>query len=699
MTPAPSAEGAWAPFGVTKRLSDLEALFTSSLLADLGKRETGRFIEFLEARDFTRGALIASSAELADNLHWILEGRALLSDHGRQVLGAGAHVGDGAFVGRLPAAPQAREQACLTALTGARVVRLERARYEALCQAHPEIALPLTRALASSSPQGAPRLTHGRHRIVELVPAEVAGSQVVGARLGERVLALHHEVSERPALAPLTLRDWEGRDIYRRSGALVALEAARRLGVSVKLGPSWTSGRILDLGQPVPDPGAEALRLTAEMDRIIEERLPFLESPWSADHAAASLRAVGDEDAALLVEMARPSSAQMVTLGAVSLPSAGPTLPHTGWLERLHVLVHPGGMFLDFGAAVRRELAPRPQSTLMLETRAPRYGADMTVEQRSWLAKMGIHSVGHFNRACVTGEVGELIQVVEGFHEKRIAEVADTIHARGNVRVIAVAGPSSSGKTTFLKRLMVGLKMLGHRPTGLSLDDYYLDRDKTARDASGELDFESLDALDTDLIERQVAELLAGRAIRPARFDFQSGKSHPSGGPETAIAADGVLLLEGIQALNPRLLQGLAPDSVFRVFIHPATALRFDALSSFEPTDLRLLRRIVRDRRHRGATAEESLSRWPSVRRGERMHIYPCQGNADRVFDSALVYEVSVLKVFAERYLLEVPRTSPVASAAWRLRTLIEPFVAIYPDHVPPTSILREFIGGSGFTY
>jgi uridine kinase len=314
---------------------------------------------------------------------------------------------------------------------------------------------------------------------------------------------------------------------------------------------------------------------------------------------------------------------------------------------------------------------------------------------------MGVTSVGAFNDLCVSGQVSQLIRVAEGFHEKRIGRIADEIAlARDRLRIIAIAGPSSSGKTTFIKRLNVQLQVAGLNPVGISLDDYYLDRERTPRDARGEYDFEALEALDLPLLQEHVRRLLAGEAVRTARFDFKAGRGSPEGGPAIRLRRGDVLLLEGIHGLNPALL-GAIPrgGELFRVFIHPATTLPFDRLHRVSATDVRLLRRIVRDRHARGYSAAENIARWPSVQEGERRHIFPFRGEADAVFDSALVYEPAVLKVYAERYLLEVPGDHPAYGTAWRLRTLIDRFVAIYPDHVPPTSLMREFIGGSGFEY
>jgi uridine kinase len=246
----------------------------------------------------------------------------------------------------------------------------------------------------------------------------------------------------------------------------------------------------------------------------------------------------------------------------------------------------------------------------------------------------------------------------------------------------------------------VQLEVNGVRPVGLSLDDYYVDRERCPKDDNGDNDYEVLQALDTTLLQDHLRRILAGEAVATAHFDFKTGRSSPAGGPTMQLKPGEVLLIEGIHGLNPALVgDAVAPEKVFRIFVQPSLCLPFDALTSVMPADVRFIRRIVRDRHARGTRAEDNIQRWASVRRGEGRHIFPHQHHADVVFDTSLGYEMSVLKVYGERYLLEVPAEHPAASTAYRLRGLLDRFVAIYPDHVPPTSILREFIGGSGFEY
>jgi uridine kinase len=330
--------------------------------------------------------------------------------------------------------------------------------------------------------------------------------------------------------------------------------------------------------------------------------------------------------------------------------------------------------------------------------RASAHVASLVLGQSRWLAALSIGSVGALNGACIDGNVSQLIRVSEGFQEKRIGAVADEIRDRiGDLRVVCIAGPSSSGKSTFIQRLEVQLQVDGIQPVRISLDDYYVDRARTPRDGSGIADYEALEALNLDLLAEHLQRLLGGETVKTARFDFAAGLSHVDGGKTLTLGESQVLLLEGIHGLNPQLLATIPAKRVFRVFCCPLGQLPLDTLTRVHASDVRLIRRIVRDRHSRGADAADTIDRWPSVRAGERRHIFPFQHHADAVFDSSLVYELNVLRVFAERYLLEVPSSHAAHPTAYRLIRLLDRFVTIYPDHVPPTSILREFMGGSGF--
>jgi uridine kinase len=478
---------------------------------------------------------------------------------------------------------------------------------------------------------------------------------------------------------------------------LLLLEAAHAINPSfdVRVGPSRGQVQIIEVRRAGDfDHVTLAQRLTAEMEKIAARGAIIRREHWTVDEAREHFHERGWTEAELMLSSSRHATVPLVSCGHVYALSLGPTMADTTDLVGFSLQPHDDGLLLDLG---RRD--PRRNGVVSRPPMLRDQG--MVAEHRRWLGAMGITSVGGFNQLCVSGQVVQLLRVAEGFHEKQIGQIADTIAAaRDRLRIIAIAGPSSSGKTTFIKRLTVQLQINGLNPIGLSLDDYYVDRVKTVKDENGEYDFEALEALDLKRLHADLRAMVAGERVVTPRFDFKTGKSLGQGGPSVELRPGDVLLVEGIHGLNPALLgDAPKPGQVFRVFVHPATALPFDHLSRVSTTDLRLLRRIIRDRHTRGYSASDNISRWPSVQAGERRHIFPFQSQADAVFDSALVYEPAVLKVFAERYLLEVPPTHPAFATAWRLRHLVDRFVAIYPDHVPPTSILREFIGGSGFEY
>ena len=535
--------------------------------------------------------------------------------------------------------------------------------------------------------------------IADRLPRDVDGAPVVAGSTGHRIVSLSTALLPDEVVVPITTRIPEGREIFRRSAGLVLLEAARRIGAPpLRIGPTLRTARIVSFEQHT-DAASWAPILERAVTELVAADEPFVAEVARVEDAERHFAAAGWADAVALLDLRREHTVELLRLGETRALKMGVVVPRTGLLAGIALVPHAGGLLLDFGPTIRRELEARAVSTLVLEQRAPRYGGAMTRGTREWLEPLGVTSVGSFSRACVEGRLKELVFVSEGFHEKHLAQLADEVKARGDVRVLAIAGPSSSGKTTFIKRTKVQLEVVGLHPWELSLDDYYVDRERTVRDSTGAYDFEAVEALDLELLGDHIGRLVDGEEVTPPRFDFLEGKSRASAGTPIRLGERDILLVEGIHALNPRILAVVDPDQIFRVFVHPASAIPYDRLTTLEPSDVRLLRRIVRDRHQRGHLASDTLARWPSVRRGERRHIEPFLSHADRVFDTSLVYEPSVLKVFAERYLLEVPRGHPQRGAANRLRAMLDPFVPIGPDHVPPTSILREFIGGSGFTY
>lgn len=566
--------------------------------------------------------------------------------------------------------------------------------------------------------------------LIEILPTEVHGAPIVAALLGRRPVSLTARVTWDAEIEPITLDMIEGQRVHRMSQALLLLEAAEAIapGSGVRLAHSVGFGRRVLIGLGWKQRAAElASKLEAAMRELVLEDRPLVESWVGVTEAMEHFTRAGWTDTVDLLTTWRDAIVPLASYGSVHAIVMSPLLPSTRHVAGFRVLADHGGLLLLYGRERTAEdsasgAMPNPiePGSATMEDAEPfrpavsglrsvsneealavsRQTLSMTQQQERWLETLGIRSVGAFNRACISGHVGELINVSEGFHEKRISRIADEVHGRGReARIVCIAGPSSSGKTTFIQRLRVQLRVLGIDPIAISLDDYYCDREQTPLDDRGEYDFESLGALRLSLLRGDLDALLRGESVKTARYDFKTGRSHPLAGPELKMDHKSILMLEGIHGLNPALLETIGKDEVFRVFVCPLAQLPFDRVTRVHASDVRLIRRIVRDRHSRGYSAADTIVRWTSVRSGERRHIFPYQHHADAVFDSSLIYEIAVLKVYAERYLLEVPHDHSAWPTAVRLLKLVDRFVALYPDRVPPTSILREFLGGSSFQY
>jgi Uridine kinase len=324
---------------------------------------------------------------------------------------------------------------------------------------------------------------------------------------------------------------------------------------------------------------------------------------------------------------------------------------------------------------------------------------DIYKEYVGWNKLMKINNVGDFNIACRNNQTFNMIKVSEALHEKKVASIADMISQRAEkVRFVLISGPSSSGKTTFSKRLSVQLMVCGLKPVVLSLDNYFVNRDDTPRDENGEWDFEHLHALDLDTLNRNLKQLLNGEEIDIPFFNFEDGKRYYKG-EKLKLQEDSILVLEGIHALNPELIPEITTETTFKIYVSALTTIPIDNHNWIPTTDTRLLRRIIRDSRFRNYSARETISRWPSVRRGEEKWIFPYQENADVLFNSALLFELAVLKRHAEPILAEVPKYCDEYTETHRLIKFLNYFVPILDREIPPTSLLREFVGGSSFRY
>lgn len=668
---------------------------------------------YVERQTFAPGTTILREGERARDMFFVVDGEGQLRRGDLELRGVrpGDHVGElGLLAGTVRAAT-------LVATTPLTVARLDERAWNALSDREPRTAIALVQALVAAlgtrltemtdnvgallRERSIPRRVEvdvelsGEQRVVrtgtpvgELLPEAIDSSPVVAALVDRKMVPLTAPITAPARVEPLTRAHWEGERIIRESSILLLLEAAARIdGLRVRIGSSMGSSTFIELGG-CADPASAVERLQQGINELIARDVPFREEWWTVEEARSHFAEQGWTHAVELLETHREPTVVLVSCGRVYALRVGATVARASMLRDVRLVRRDDGAVLLTGDAPRE-----------LDARSA--WAESMREHARFLATRGATSVGAFNRSCIDGQVSETIRVAEGFHEKRLGKIADAIAAReGRIRVVCIAGPSSSGKTTFIKRLRVQLQIVGIDPVGLSLDDYYVDREKTVRGPDGEYDYEALEALDLALLRDHLARLLHGEQVRTARYDFLTGKSAPAGGAPITLGPQQVLMIEGIHGLNPALLGNTIPSAqVFRVFIQPMTSLPIDAASRVSPSDLRLIRRIVRDRRARGSTPGDNILRWPSVRRGERAHIFPFVEQADVVFDTSLVYELSVLKTYAERYLLEVPSTHPAHPTATRLRKLVDQFVAIHAAHVPPTSILREFIGESAFEY
>lgn len=632
----------------------------------------------------------------------------------------GGHFGELALLGG------GARAAAVVARTPVAVAQLSPEGLEALVRRHPHLALNLVSALVTgvgtrlrgvtdtvggllverSLPRrtqlrlvvdGVPRLVPMGTPARALLPEAVDGHPVIAALVERSATTLSRPLTCDGTVTPLTTAHWEGRRILRRSLVLLLVQAAHEAGLSIQRGHS------VGVAEHIRVEGAQvtpelAASLEARMQALCDEDRPLRTELWRSEEALAFFEERGLHQTAALLSTLRQEQVPLVSYGIMPVIGTGPLVERTGLLRGFRIVADEGSLLLLW-SEVGDALAEVARQRADIARRVKEQTGRMSRSHLRWLSALGVRGVGSFNRVCIDGKVAELIRVAEGAHEKCIGAIADTIAARDGVRVVCIAGPSSSGKSTFIKRLKVQLQVDGLNPIGLSLDEYFVDRDDSPRDASGALDFEALETLRLDLLGDHLERLLAGERVRTPRYDFVRGRGRPEAGPELQLSEGTLLLLEGIHGLNPALLPASAAGAAFRIFLCPLQQLPLDETERVHASDIRLLRRIVRDRHSRATAAAETIERWPSVRRGERRNIFPFQGQADAVFDSSLVYEPSVLRVYAERYLLEVPRSADARVTSDRLLRLLDRYVSIYPDHVPPTSILREFIGGSGFEY
>ena len=518
----------------------------------------------------------------------------------------------------------------------------------------------------------------------------------LAAFVNNRVKELNYKIYTPVTIRFIDITSFAGIRVYQRTSWFILQKTVRDLypGQTLHIRHSMgQSGFYCEIEGIDPLTREAAAALEERMRAIVAADLPIIRTKVLTEEVRARYAEQGFDDKIALLDTRPRLYSELYTLGDLPGYFYGSLAPSTGYITRFGIEPYYRGFYLAL------PLRTSPEELHKHVSQEKMFG--IFREYQSWVALMGVPTIGAVNARALAGDAGGMIKIAEAFHERKFAEVADAIqeaHRTRGVRMVLISGPSSSGKTTSAKRLGLQLGVLGLRPVMISLDDYFVEREKTPRDENGQYDYEALEAIDLELFNDHLHRLLQGQSVDIPRYDFITGRRTQHDTPLT-LDERSILIIEGIHGLNPRLTPSV-PDAVkFKIYISCFTSVAMDNLSRIATTDNRLLRRLTRDYRQRGADALQTLSRWASVRRGEERHIFPYQENADVMFNSSLFYEISALRPFAEKILREVPDTVPEFDEARRMLKFLDNFIPIPSDEIPPTSILREFIGGSSFKY
>ena len=514
----------------------------------------------------------------------------------------------------------------------------------------------------------------------------------VSARVNNKVEGMHYRVYNSKDVEFLDMNSASGSRAYTRTLFFVLCKAVQDIypNTDVVIDIPVSNGFYVDirLGRPVVDEDVNILRRC--MQEIIDSKMPIRRFTVPTEEAIALFQEKGDVEKVKLLRTSGSIYTTYYKIGEYVDYYYGTLLTNTSQLYLFGLEKYYDGMLLRIPSVSNPdELGEMTRQDKMF---------DIFKEHHRWQEILGIRTVGDFNQAIEAGHATDIINISEALQEKKLAKIAEDIAQRKGVKLVLLAGPSSSGKTTSCKRLSIQLAVNGLKPLQISLDDYFVDRDKTPKDENGEYDFESIYALNLDLLNDQFNALFRGEEVDLPKYDFPSGKSIKSG-KKLKLEPNNVLVVEGIHALNPELTAHIPEEQIYRVYASALTTILLDNHNYIPTTDNRLLRRIIRDYKYRGVSAQETIHRWPSVRAGENKWIFPFQENADAMLNTAMLYELSVLKMQAEPLLQQVPENCEEYAEAYRLLKFLKYFKGIPYNNLPPTSLLREFLGGSSFHY
>ncbi|MDR1553650.1 MAG: nucleoside kinase [Prevotellaceae bacterium] len=520
--------------------------------------------------------------------------------------------------------------------------------------------------------------------------------QALGAYVNNELKELLYEIYTPITVDFIDISNPDGMRIYQRTLTFLLQKALKDLFPQYTLivQHSVSKGLYCEVSN-----GGEELtmahinKLEQYMHKLVAEDIPFVKKKIPTEDAIKLFEANGFHEKVLLLKTRPRFYTSVYFLDSYADHYYGPLLPSTGFLKTFGLFSYYKGLLLMFP----RSDEPDKLENIVIQNKM----FEIFQEHKDWNRILGAHSAGRINDAMAQNKFGELIKVNEALHEKKYAAIADTIAQRNDVKIILIAGPSSSGKTTTAKRIAIQLKVAGLNPVILSLDNYFVDRELTPKDEKGEYDFESIHSLDLKLINEQLNSLLERKTVLIPKFSFHTGKRYYDNENLTVGEKD-ILIIEGIHALNPELTEHIDNKRKFRIYASALTSIALDNNNRIPTTDNRLIRRIVRDAQSRSCSALDTIRRWQSVRRGENRNIFPYQENADAMFNSSLIYELSVLRILVEPLLLKIPPTELEYAEAIRLLKFISYFTqADIKDikQIPPTSVLREFIGFSSFSY
>ena len=514
----------------------------------------------------------------------------------------------------------------------------------------------------------------------------------LSAKVNNKVEGLHYRVYHNKDVEFLNLLTPSGIRTYTRSLFMVLCKAVHDLytGSQVVIDIPVSNGYYcnLQLGHEITAEDVDRIR--TRMQEIVDAKMPIQRYETTTEEAVKMFTELGDTQKAKLLRSSGSLYCVYYVLNDYKDYYYGSMLTNTSQLHLFGLEPYFDGVLLRIPSAQD----PSKLGELIRQDKM----FEVFKEHHRWQSILGIKTVGDFNEAVKNGLSTDLINVSEALQEKKISQIADKIAGQKEIKVVLIAGPSSSGKTTFCKRLSVQLLASGVKPVQISLDDYFVNRAETPKDENGELDYESIYALNIPLINEQFNALFRGEEVELPKYNFQTGMSEKSG-KKLHLGDNNILLVEGIHALNPALTEQIANDKKFKIYASALTTILLDDHNYIPTTDNRLLRRIVRDYKYRGCSAQETIHRWPSVRAGENKWIFPYQEQADVMFNTAMLFELAVIKTQAEEVLEQVPEKCEEYAEAYRLRKFLKYFAPLPFRNLPPTSLLREFLGGSSFKY